>query len=233
MEVLNNIKVKLDLPAVLERMRMRNRNESMEKSVQELIDMALPVARPKAICEVSYVDHKNEDSLDIGGVRFSSRVLRVNLDKAERVFPYVVTCGRELDEIEFSSQEFVKSYYLDQIKETVLTLARRYLGDYLKRKYALGRVSRMAPGAGSAEDWPITQQKELFAIFGGREKVEELIGVRLTDSYLMIPIKSVSGIFFPTEISFEACQLCPRERCVGRRAPYDPALVKKYRPAKV
>ena len=52
----------------------------------------------------------------------------------------------------------------------------------------------------------------------------------LTDTFLMVPIKSVSGIFFPTEVSFESCQLCPRENCIGRRAPYDPALVKKYRP---
>ncbi len=87
-------------------------------------------------------------------------------------------------------------------------------------------MSRMAPGSGAADVWPITQQKELFSIFGN---VEDLIGVKLTDKYLMIPIKSVSGIFFPTKCKFESCQLCPRERCVGRKAPYDPDLVKKYR----
>jgi hypothetical protein len=46
---------------------------------------------------------------------------------------------------------------------------------------------------------------------------------------LMIPVKSVSGIFFPTEIKFESCQLCPVARCTGRRAHYDPDLEKKYR----
>jgi len=45
----------------------------------------------------------------------------------------------------------------------------------------------------------------------------------------MVPLKSVSGIYFPTEIKFESCQLCPREVCRGRVAPYDPDLVKKYR----
>ena len=83
----------------------------------------------------------------------------------------------------------------------------------------------MAPGSGAADVWPITQQKELFSIFGS---VENLIGVRLTDTCLMIPIKSVSGIFFQTETTFETCQLCSRETCIGRRAPYDPDLVKKY-----
>jgi len=229
MEVLNDIPINLDTEAVLRRIRLRNKNESVIKHLEELVELARPIARPKAIYEVSYVENKNEDTLDIGGVRFTSRVLRVNLDKVERVFPYVITCGRELDEITFPSDEFIKSFYMDQIKETVLFLARKYLENCLKRNYALGQMSRMAPGAGSAEDWPIAQQEGLFAIFGGREKVEELIGVRLTDKCMMVPIKSVSGIFFPTEIRFEACQLCPREGCIGRRAPYDPELVKKYR----
>ena len=230
MEVLNSIPVNLDLEAVLKRMHVRNRSESIVKNVREMLEMAHPIAKPKAIYEVSYVDNKNGDSLDIGDVRFTSRVLRVNLDKVGRVFPYVVTCGRELDEIAIPSDDFIKGYYLDQIKETAVVLARQYLEDYLKRNYALGQMSRMAPGAGAGEDWPITQQKELFSIFGGRDKVEELIGVRLTDTFLMIPIKSVSGIFFPTEIKFESCQLCPREKCIGRRAAYDPEVVKKYRP---
>ncbi len=84
----------------------------------------------------------------------------------------------------------------------------------------------MEPGSGAADVWPITQQKELFSIFGN---VEDLIGVRLTHNYLMIPIKSVSGILFQTETTFETCQLCPREACIGRRAEYAPDLVRKYK----
>ena len=231
MEVLSSIPVKLDLEAVIKQMHVRNKSETIVKNIQELIEIARPIANPKAIYEVSYVENRNEDSLDIGSVKFTSRVLRVNLDRVERVFPYVVTCGRELDEIDFPSDEFIKSYFLDQIKETVLVSARNYLEDYLKGNYALGQLSRMAPGSGPVHDWPIAQQEGLFSIFGGRAKVENLIGVKLTDRLMMIPVKSVSGIFFPTEIRFEACQLCPREGCIGRRAPYDPDLVRKYKKA--
>lgn len=230
MEVLNSIPIDIDLETVLRRMQVRNRSESIIKNVEEMLEVARPIAKPKAVYDVVYVDNKNGDSLEVGGVKFTSRVLRVNLDKVERVFPYVVTCGKELDEIDIQSGDFIKGYYLDQIKETVLVLARKYLEEHLKRSYALGQMSRMAPGAGAGDDWPITQQEELFSLFGGRAKVEEMIGVRLTDKCLMIPIKSVSGIYFPTEIRFESCQICPRERCIGRRAPYDPELVKKYRP---
>jgi hypothetical protein len=44
----------------------------------------------------------------------------------------------------------------------------------------------------------------------------------------MVPLKSASGIYFPNETEFENCQLCPMEKCIGRRAPYDPDLVKQY-----
>ncbi len=53
----------------------------------------------------------------------------------------------------------------------------------------------------------------------------------MTDSCLMIPIKSVSGIFFPNADKFESCQLCEREHCQGRRAPYSEELVRKYEEA--
>ena len=224
MEVLNSIPVVLDPKEVLKRLRIRKQHEHVEKIVQELIEIVRPIARPKAIYEVSYVDNKDEDSLEINGVRFTSRVLRVNLDKVGRVFPYVATCGREVDEIAVPASDFMKCYCLDRIKEILLRSARDYLKDYLQRNYALPQLSAMNPG--SLEDWPITQQKELFSIFGN---VEELIGVKLTEALYMVPLKSVSGIFFPTRVEFISCQLCPKEVCEGRKAPYDPDLAKKYR----
>lgn len=134
MEVFNNIPINLDLGAVLKLMRVRNKNERIVQNVQEMLEIARPIARPKAIYEVAQVDNKNGDSLEIGGVKFTSRVLRVNLDKAERVFPYIVTCGKELDEIDIPADDLMTCYFMDQIKETVLVLAREYLGDYLKEK---------------------------------------------------------------------------------------------------
>ena len=119
----------------------------------------------------------------------------------------------------------MRQFWLDTIKEMALASSIKYLRDYLKRRYALGQVSKMSPGSGAQDLWPIEEQKQLFSIFGN---VKDLIGVKLTDSFLMIPNKSVSGIYFPTEIRFESCQLCPREVCPGRQAPYDKNLLETY-----
>jgi len=228
MEVFNNIPVDLEPDKVLKSMGMRSSNQRIEEVVQELVEVARSVARPKAVYKVSYIDDKDGDTVTIDGVRFTGRVLRINLDQVERVFPHIATCGTELEEIAVPSGDVMKSFCFDAIKTMVVKSATAFLSKHIKEHYALDRMSRMSPG--SLESWPIAQQKELFSLFGD---TEGLVGVRLTESCIMVPLKSVSGIYFPTEISFESCQLCPRARCIGRRAPYDPELTKKYREAVV
>lgn len=95
-EVLDSIPVGLETRDVVERLRLRRENENIRSIVSELLEITRSVARPKAVYKVSFVTDRDADSLRIDGIRFSSHVLRVNLDKIERVFPCVVTCGREL-----------------------------------------------------------------------------------------------------------------------------------------
>jgi len=118
----------------------------------------------------------------------------------------------------------LEKFWVDAIKEHAAEQAYQAILKELKNQYGMEKTSAMNPG--SLEDWPMKEQIPLFSLFGNPQK---LIGVELTDSYLMIPIKSLSGIIFPTDTKFESCQLCPRENCPGRRAPYDPGLAEtKY-----
>jgi len=48
--------------------------------------------------------------------------------------------------------------------------------------------------------------------------------VELTDSFLMKPNKTVSGIVFPTEEDFRSCQVCRRADCPSRSAAFDAHL---------
>jgi len=89
--------------------------------------------------------------------------------------------------------------------------------------YALAGISRMSPG--SLTDWPIEEQRLLFSLLGN---VEASIGVKLSRSLVMIPQKSISGIYFPTEVSFYSCQLCPRKRCPSRKTGYDKEMAGEY-----
>jgi len=221
MEVLDTIPVNLDFKEVMN--RLRNRSD-LEPIVQELLDAVRPIARPKAVYNICYVDDRGSDSVTIDGVRFSSPVLRGVLAEERRLFPFVATCGTEVDQLTVPADDLVRAYCLDIIKRMLVASARAYLENYLVETYALGKVSKVAPG--ELLDWPLPQQKELFSLIGD---VENLIGVKLTESFLMVPTKSVSGMFFSTEVKFEACQLCKMPKCEGRRAPYSPAMVAEYR----
>lgn len=69
-------------------------------------------------------------------------------------------------------------------------------------------------------DWSITEQRALFDLLGD---VDGLLGVRLTENFLMLPRKSVSGLLFPSDRPFVSCRLCDKSDCPGRQVPYDPA----------
>jgi hypothetical protein len=47
------------------------------------------------------------------------------------------------------------------------------------------------------------------------------IGVGLTESFLMMPNKTVSGLYFPTEKAIRTCQVCKRQDCPSRQAEFD------------
>ena len=223
MEVLDRIPVLLNLQRVLASLHSEKDSVQADE-IEKTLKLAQSLAHPRAIYEVSYVEERDGDRVNLGSIWFSSRVLRRNLDQIYRVFPHIVTIGGELEEAASSSRDLLRQFQLDVIGNLILGSSRVYLERYLKQRYGLERLSRMSPG--SLADWPLEEQGPLFSIFGD---VESLIGVRLTDDYLMIPRKSISGIYFPTEVPFYSCQLCPRERCIGRKAPYDPNLVEQYR----
>jgi hypothetical protein len=184
-----------------------------------LLEAAIPIARPKAMYKVCYIHNRTEDGVELEGIRFTSDVLSQNLSEVERVFPYIVTCGVELDTVTISPNDVLAGYMLDGLKELALRQAIEHLKNRLAETYGLDveRMSTMNPGSGNRNVWPIDQQRQLFRLLGD---VECLVGVRLTDSFLMTPNKTVSGILFPTEVPFVSCQLCTRENCPRRRAEY-------------
>jgi hypothetical protein len=102
-------------------------------------------------------------------------------------------------------------------------VAEEYLADTIKKEYRLRHLISMNPG--SLKNWPLTQQRTLFALFGNTEGI---LGVRLTDQMLMIPRKSISGIYIPSAAEFSSCQLCQRKNCQGRKTPYDARLSRTY-----
>lgn len=220
MEILDSIPFSLDAASLTERMCLTPGTKEA-RELAGLIRTAEETARPKAAFRECFIENKGEDTLTIDAVTFTSRTLRTQLQDAERVFPFVVTCGREMDQVVYDRADFLQSYWWEEIKSDLLNIASDHLTSVLTSRFGLGKSAFMSPGSGDSDIWPIEQQQPLFLLLGN---VEEAIGVQLSDSFLMSPIKSLSGIRFATEIDFHTCQLCRRKNCPSRSAPFDKAL---------
>ena len=221
MPILTKTNVNISLDEVRKRLHMKKDRDLGE--LKPLIDVARALIEPRALYDVRYIEQKLEDGVIANGRRLQSRVLRKNLDQVERIFPFVITLGPKLGEKQAAGSDLLENFYLDTIGNIALNSACKQLERHLKSQFALEKISSMAPG--SLADWPIEQQVPLFKLLGD---VETSIGVTLTDSLLMLPAKSISGIYFPTEASFFSCQLCPRQRCESRKAKYDAKLAEEY-----
>ena len=223
--LLDEIPFDLDVVALRKRLHIAEGSayaaefENVSAGVAEL-------ARPKALYRPVYVQERTEDSIVVEGIRLQSRVLSVNTAAAYRLFAYVATCGVELAQWAHTLEDALQRYWADAIQELAVRQAMQALKQDLEQHYCPGQTAAMSPG--SLEDWPISEQEPLFQLLGDTRST---VGVTLTESLLMLPTKSISGVRFPTAEHFESCQLCSRPDCPGRRAAYDPSLyARRYRP---
>jgi hypothetical protein len=223
--VLDNIAFEPDIDSLATQVHVKRESPHFQE-LEGCVREAQLVARPKATYRVGYIESRGDDSIVVNGIRFASRVLCVNLEKAHRVFVYLATCGTELQDWAAGLDDPLTQYWSNTIQQMALRAASQALSADINERYRPGHTSTMAPG--SLGEWPLSEQRPLFTLLGD---TAQAIGVRLSESLLMVPTKSVSGIRFPTEEGFESCQLCPRIDCPGRRAPYDDGLYdRKYRP---
>lgn len=110
-------------------------------------------------------------------------------------------------------KEFTANAIGSVLAEKTADAMERELEAFLSDKPNLHHTNRFSPGYCG---WHVREQKLLFSTF----PVKEPCGVKLTDSCLMIPIKSVSGVMGVGESVSKleyTCGLCNFEKCYKRR----------------
>jgi hypothetical protein len=155
-----------------------------------------------------------------GSVLFESGVISKLLANCSQVVIFVATIGNRLEEmaLKLSTDGLVlQSAVLDAIG----SVASDNLADIVQTRIELiaGRQGmcisqRFSPGYC---DWTIRQQKMIF-----RTVDTDSAGVSLTDGFLMIPQKSISGIIgigadAEKVKSYNPCKTCKKADCIGRR----------------
>lgn len=183
---------------------------------EDLLGDASAIACPKSVYAFSPVI-LDCDTVTINGITFDNAFVAQTLCHEPAVVIYVATCGTELECWSSSLTDPLELYIADTLKLLYLSKARAALVEIVKERYFPDAMHLPSLNPGSLKEWPIYGQRDLFSALGD---VTQDIGVRLTDNMLMLPTKSISGIFFKSETPYENCSLCPNLDCPGRRAPY-------------
>ena len=165
----------------------------------EIIEEALDAAQRLSEIKAGYgiLDFNGYDtttgSIIIQGKKFKTdKIVTGQFEKAEQAAVFICTIGSTMGKwIKHLSDKGdpVKSYIADIAASTVTEAAADYLHDHIgseMKSIGLNITNRYSPGYCN---WSVAEQQILFSLLP-----KFFCGVALTDSSLMVPIKSVSGI---------------------------------------
>ena len=220
MTILRRIPFSLDAEQL--RIEAHVQEDSAEAAeLQELVVRAQQIGCPKALVREVLVTKVEREQVQLGEVTFTSRVLAHKLARVGRVFALLVTCGEEMEHAQIDTMDLLQRYWWDQLKEQMLNSATHVVHDRVQKRYQLGQTAFLLPGSGERKIWPIEQQRDLFTLFS---EAPVAIGVTLNEACLMTPNKTLSGILFATDQAYRGCEVCRRESCSSRCAPFNPTL---------
>jgi len=229
MKIIKNIKLKIDEEEVL-RYLGYHRNKAGETSeiilqiTREEIEQGYCLFEPKGIySKVMIKNISSEGRINLeNGLCLEINNSMLNLLKGTSYLAFgLSTIGNQLEEKVaelFAKNEYPKAMALD----VVGTVASKFLSNYVKslicqeaKEQNFQTTKYFSPGSG---DWNISQQKNIFQIIPAGK-----IGVKLTESYMMIPKKSLSWvigmgkeIIIPSK-GDDSCKTCLAENCQFRK----------------
>lgn len=174
------------------------------------------------ICEITAVDLEN--ILTIAGGNIINSVISTVFKKSRNLALYAFTLGGVIsDTISdlFDRHEFAMGSMLDSIASSAAdkggNFGEHYFSEHLKKIGAASPDTRVLMYSPGYCGWNITGQKKLFRYLKPID-----IGISLSDSSLMLPLKSVSGVLvsgkgkYITLKKISNSAECVRERTAGR-----------------
>jgi len=225
MMILENIK--LDIPLdigrdFLEKIMGAALNAPMESLLKEKKSLCIENIAPKAIYDRFEIDRVDGDRVHFkSGNLFTGPHISKILKGSKIAILYIFTLGSRVDRI-INEENRTGDTLATIIMDTITTSLLDTLGDFVGERIKSHGIERQDWGSTCAYSpgqykWTIEEQKKIFEMVDGKR-----IGVQLNQSYLMVPFKSISGVYgFGPEDRIDktrvACDLCPRENCIGRR----------------
>ncbi len=174
-------------------------------------------AEPKAMYKVVSLENE-DDTILLDGVQFESKKLHHLLEACDKVVVFLITLGEKVDELvrKHSKEQPHYGYILDSAASIAVESAAQHFQKLIEEKVnGQGQTSlRYSPGYC---DWPLSEQKKIFEILP-----HEKFDINLSDTFLMSPLKSITGIIGIASNCSEdfvksTCELCNKIHCQYKR----------------
>ncbi len=194
-------------------------DETVAAMIDECIAEVEAAAVPKSIHERFPLFFIGNDGFQVASLHLKSRSLQRNLAGCEEVFLFAATLGIAVDTL------IRRTALMDSAKGAVMQAAAAAVieafcdgeNEQLRRDAAAEGLflrPRFSPGYGNLS---LGCQRDFLNLL----KAQKNIGLTVTDSGLMVPIKSVTAIIgISRENSachLQGCEICPKTDCSFRR----------------
>jgi len=147
------------------------------------------------------------------------RIIAKQLKQSEAFSCFVATAGKEYEAYQQKLShegDMVKSFIANALGSIIAEKCADEMELFLQEsieKLGWKHTNRFSPGYCG---WHVSEQQQLFSLFNEKSPC----GIHLTDSSLMIPIKSVSGIIGvgkDVRKNEYSCGLCDFDKCYKRQ----------------
>lgn len=194
-------------------------DETIEALIEECISEVETAAVPRSIHERYPLTFTGEGSFQVASLQLQSRSLQRNLAGCSEVYLFAATLGIATDTL------IRRAALMDTAKGAVMQAAAAAAieaycdeeNEKLKQQAAAEGLflrPRFSPGYG---DLSLDCQRGFLNLL----KAQKNIGLTVTDSGLMVPIKSVTAIIGisaeNTPCRLQGCEVCSKSDCAFRR----------------
>lgn len=199
-------------------------DHDIARMVEDMVNDIRTWLRARFVFFVAYGTIDNEQStVEVctsgSKIRFScSPIITRQLKGAEACAVFIATAGEEYQQfIDDCADDILLTFIADAIGSVIAEACGDRMEETLQEqinKLNWNRTNRFSPGYCG---WHVREQQLLFPLFGSKTA-----GVTLTDSSLMMPIKSISGIIgLGPNVKYMqyTCGICTQENCYKRRRP--------------
>lgn len=184
--------------------------------VDQVLDEAASLCRPRYMYQTIEARLMPRCHVQAAGVDFApGGIIGAYLPGMTHATFFVATAGVEYDDYLHrlkAEGDILKEFVADSVGSVIAEGCVTQVGRELDHDPRLRHSLPYSPGYCG---WNIAEQRKLFSLFPPRP-----CGVRLSDSFLMWPVKSVSGFFGQGEKLLPQpyhCELCKNIHCYKRK----------------